>query len=131
LQSIALSAGSRAAHAVAEVLGEVGVVLLHSGCGRCVTIGHCAVDHVKACLSLIQPQLEVGITAPREILRPPLNVEDAVGRTATYRGEYVKPTVHQIQVVPIRVDRVVVGQPRQALVDEGRVRGRELRIAVL
>jgi hypothetical protein len=95
LQSIALSAGSRATHAVAEVLRKGRIVLLHSRRGTGVTISHCAVDHVKACLPLIQSQLKVGIAAPREILRPPLNVEDAVGRTATYRGESAKPTVHQ------------------------------------
>ena len=66
----------------------------------------------------------------REILRPPLNVEDAVGSSATYRCEYAEPAVDQIQVVPIRVDGVVVGEPWQALVGEGRIGGRELRIAV-
>ena len=40
------------------------------------------------------------------------------------------PAVDQIQVVPVRVDRVVVGGPRQALVGEGRIGGRELGIAV-
>ena len=116
--------------AVAEVLVKGGVVLLYSGCGRCAAAGHCAVDHVKACLSLVQPQLEVGTAVPRVVLRPPLNVEDAVGRTASYRGEYAKPTVEQIQVVPVREDRVVVGGPWQTLVGEGRVGGRELRVAV-
>jgi len=125
-----LPASSRTARAVAEVLVKGGVVLLHSCGGARVATGHCAVDHVKACLPLIQPQLDVGSAAPREVLRPPLNVEDAVRRTATYRGEYAKPTVDQIQVVPIRVDAVVVGGPRQADVSEGRIGGRELRIAV-
>ena len=125
-----MSAASRLAGAVAEVLIKGGVVLLHSGCGRCVAITHCAVDHVKACLALVQSQLEVGSAAPREVLRPPFNVEDAVGRTATYRGEYAKASVHQIQVVPIRVDGVVVSEPRQALVCKGRVRRCELGVAV-
>jgi len=115
---------------VAEVLVKGGVVLLYSGCGRCLAAGHCAVDHVKACLPLVQPQLEVGTAVPRVVLRPPLNVEDAVGRTASYRGEYAKPTVEQIQVVPVREDRVVVGGQRQALGEEDRIGGRELRITV-
>src|SRR4029077_6299612 len=56
--------------------------------------------------------------------------EDAVGSSAAYGCEYAEPTVDQIQVVPIRVDGVVVGGPWQALVGEGRIGGRELRIAV-
>ena len=125
-----MSASRRTTGAVAEVLSKERVVSLHSGCGRCVAISHCAVDHVKACLPLVQPQLEVGIAAPREVLRPPLNVEDAVRRSATYRCEYTEPTVDQIQVVPVREDRVVVGGPWQALVGKGRVSGRELRVAI-
>jgi hypothetical protein len=72
----------------------------------------------------------VGSAASREVLRPPLDVEDAVGRTAAYRGEYAKPAVDQIQVVPIREDRVVVSSPRQADVSKGRIGGRKLRVAV-
>jgi len=45
---IALSASRRTTGAVAEVLSKERVVSLHSGCGRCVAISHCAVDHVKA-----------------------------------------------------------------------------------
>jgi hypothetical protein len=130
LQGIALSASSPATRAVAEVLGKGGIVLLHSRRRAGITPSHGAVDHVKACLPLVQPQLEVGAAAPREVLRPPLNVEDAVGRTPAYRGEYAKPAVDQIEVVPVRVDRVVVGGPWQALVGEGGIGGRELRIAV-
>ena len=125
-----MSASSRLAGTVAEVLVEGGVVLLHPGCGRCVAAAHCAVDHVKACLSFIQPQLEPGVAATREVLRPPLNVEDAVGSSATYGCEYAKPAIDQIQVVPVREDGVVVGGPRQALVGEGRIGGRELGVAI-
>src|SRR4030095_9779806 len=38
--------------------------------------------------------------------------------------------VYQIQVVPIRVDAVVVSGPRQADVGEGRIGRRELGVAV-
>ena len=72
----------------------------------------------------------IGSAASREILCPPLNVEDAVGSSATYRGEYAEPAVDQIQVIPIRVDGVVVGEPRQALVGKGRIGGCELGIAI-
>src|SRR5262249_34904304 len=129
-QDIALTAGSRLTRTVAEVLIKGRVVLLYSSRSRCVAVSYCAVDDIEARLSLIQPQLEPGIAAPREILCPPFNVEDAVGSSPTYRCEYAKPAVDQIQVVPIRVDRVVVSRPRQALVGEGRIGGRKLRIAV-
>ena len=105
---IALSASRRTTGAVAEVLSKERVVSLHSGCGRCVAVTHCAVDHVKAWLPLVQPQLEAGTAAPREVLCPPLDVEDAVGSSATYRCEYAEPAIDQIKVVPIRVDGVVV-----------------------
>jgi hypothetical protein len=59
------------------------------------------------------------------------NVEDAVGSISTYRREYAKPALAQIQVVPIRIDRVVVGEPRQTSVAEvAIVCGRELGVAV-
>jgi hypothetical protein len=109
-----LPASSRATCAVAEILNKDVVILLHSSCGRCVAVSHCPVDHVKARLSLVQPQLDASTAAPWEVLRPPLDVEDAVGRSATYRCEYAEPGIDQIQIVPIRVDRVVVGEPRQA-----------------
>jgi hypothetical protein len=125
-----LAPGSQTARTVAEVLGKVGVVLLHSRCGAGVAISHCAVNYVETTLPLVQPQLEVGAAAPRKILCPPLNVEDAVGRCATYRGEYAKPGVDQVQVVPVREDGVVVAGPRQASVSEGCIGGRELGITV-
>jgi hypothetical protein len=89
-----LPAGSRATGAVAEVLDENAVVLLHSRCGAGVAPTYCAVDHVETTRPFVQPQLEVGTAAPREILRPPLNVEDTVGSSATYRCEYAKATIH-------------------------------------
>ena len=126
-----MSASCRASGAVAEVLSKERVVSLHSGCGRCVAITHCAVDHVKAWLPpLVQSQLEAGIAAPREVLCPPFNVEDTIGSSATYRCEYTEPTVDQIQIIPIWVDGVVVGEPRQALVGKGRIGSCELGIAI-
>jgi hypothetical protein len=130
LQDVALRAGSRHARTIAEVLVKRGVVFLHAGCGRCIAAAHCAVDDVKATLPLVQPQLKVGIATPREVLCPELDVEDAVGSSATYRGEDTEPTVHQIQVVPVWEDRVVVGGPRQANVAKGRIGSHELSIAV-
>src|SRR5262249_12631632 len=125
-----LTTSRRLTDTVAEILRKDGVVLLHPPCGRCVPVVHSTVDHIEPSLSLIQPQLKVGIATPREVLRTPLNVEDAVARIATYRGEYAKPTGNQIQIIPIWVDRVVVREPRQADVGEGRIRGCKLRIAV-
>jgi hypothetical protein len=125
-----LPASSRLTGTVAEVLVKGGVVFLYSSRGRCIAAAHCAVNHVKACLSLVQPQLEAGTAAPREVLRTPLDVEDTVGSSATYRREYTKPTINQIQVIPVWEDRVIVGAPRQALVGEGRIGGHKLRIAV-
>jgi hypothetical protein len=125
-----LSASRRATGAVAEVLSKERIVSLHSGCGRCVGVSHRAVDHIKAWLSLVQPQLEAGTAASREVLRSPLDVEDAVRSGATYRCEYTEPTIDQIEIVPVRVDGEVVGGPRQALIGEGRIRSHKLRVAV-
>jgi hypothetical protein len=124
------SASRRTTRAVTEILSKAAVVSLYPGGGRCVAVGYCAVDHVKATLPLVQPQLEVGTARSRKVLCSPLDVEDAVGCTATYRGEYAESTIDQIQVVPVRVDRVVVAGPWQALVGEGCIRGNELSIAV-
>jgi hypothetical protein len=107
-----LRARGRAANAIAEILGKAGIVLLHTGGGRQVTAGYGAVDDIEATLSLVQPQLKVGTASPRKVLCSPLNVEDAVGSCATYRGEYTEPGVDQPQVVPIREDGIVVRNPR-------------------
>jgi hypothetical protein len=125
-----LSASRSATGAVAEVLNECGVVSLHPGCGRCVTVVDGTVDHVKAALPLVQSQLKVGIAAPGEVLRAPFNVKDTVRGRATYRCEYAEAAVHQVQVVPVWEDGVVVGSPRQALVSKGGVHSHELSIAV-
>ena len=125
-----MPASSRAARAVAEVLYKSTVVPLHSGRGASVASTHCAVDHVEATLPLVQSQLEVGTATPREVLRSPLDVKDTVGSSTAYRCEDTKPTINQIEVVPVWVDGVVVGGPRQALVGEGGIVSQELGIAV-
>ena len=125
-----MPASSRHTGTVAEVLDESAVVSLHPRCGRCVTIANRAVDHVEATLPLVQPQLEIRAAAAREVLRAPLNVEDAVRSRATYRREYAEPAIDQIEVVPVWEDGVVMGSPRQALVGEGGIRGYELGITV-
>ena len=106
---------------------------MHSRCGARVAASHCAVDHVKATLSLIQPQLEIGTAISREILRPPLDVKDAVGGSTTYRGESVpgKPTVDQVRGRPSTGRSCSCGPAhgRQTLV-KAASRRRELRIAV-
>jgi hypothetical protein len=111
-------------------LSKDAVVSLHSRCGTGVAIRDWAIDYIEAFLSFIQPQLEVRTATPWEVLRAPFDVEDAVRRSATNRSEDPKPTVHQVQVVPIRVDRVVVAEPGQTTIGKGGVRGGELGIAV-
>jgi len=124
-------ASRRTTGSVAEVLSKAGVISLHSGCGRRVAASHRAVDHVEATtLPLIQSELEVGTAAPGEILCPPLNVEDTVGSSTTYRCEDAESTINQIQVVPVREDRVVVVDPRQALVGKACIGCRKLGIAI-
>ena len=96
MQGVALPASSRAPGTVTEILGEARIVLLHS-CSRAgVAVVHSAIDHIEAILSLVQPQLEAGTAASREVLCTPLNVEDAVGSSATYRCEDTEPTINQI-----------------------------------
>jgi len=119
-----------AANAIAEILGKDGIVFLHTGGGRQVTAGYGAVDDIEATLSLVQPQLKVRTATPRKVLCSPLNVEDAVGSGATYRCEDAEASVDQIQIVPVREDRVVMGSPRQASISKGRIGGHKLGIAV-
>ena len=109
---------------------EACIISLHSGCGRCVAVTYCAVDHVEACLPFVQPQLEVRAPTAREILRAPLDVEDAIGRRAAYRREDAKSAINQIQVIPVWEYCVVMGGPRQADVGKGGIRSHELGIAV-
>jgi hypothetical protein len=78
----------------------------------------------------MQPQLKVGTTASRKVLRSPLNVEDAIGSSAAYRCKDAEPGIDQIQVVPVWEDRVVVGSPREARISKRRIVSQELGIAV-
>jgi hypothetical protein len=137
-----LSASRRTTGAVAEVLSKECVVSLHSGRGRCVTIAHYAVDHVEAELPFVQPHFVVGLLGGvGEIHRAPFDVEDTIGRSARYRGvdaagaTRVRRAANPAQiisalVIPIRHDRVVVAEPRQADVGKVGTHGRELGIAV-
>src|SRR5439155_26195015 len=84
---VALSTGSRASRAVAEILSKGGVVFLHSSCGATIAVTHRPVDHIKACLSLIQSQLVVG--RQRRIGKihcAPFNVEYPIRRGTRHRG---------------------------------------------
>ena len=125
-----MPASRRHTGTVAEVLNESAIVSLNPGCGRCVAVGQRAVDNIEPALSLVQPQLKVSGATPREVLCPPLYVEDAVGSSATYRCEYARWAIDQIEVVPVWEDGVVVGSPRQASVTESRISGHELGITV-
>jgi hypothetical protein len=135
-----LPASSRTTGTVAEVLSKYGVVSLDSrGCAG-VALIHRAVDHIEAWLSLIQPQLVVGMLAGvAEIDGAPFDVEDTIRRTARDRGENAACSIGKngaagvrirALVVPVWEDRVVVGEPRQANVSKGCISGRKLGIAV-
>jgi hypothetical protein len=137
-----LSASRSATGAVAEVLSKERVVSLHSGCGRCVAVSHCAVDHIKAWLPpFVQPQLEVSSRGRgSEVNSAPFDIEDPVGRSARNRGEDTATATRESRapgvcigalVVPVGEDRVVVTGPWQRTdIGKGRVCGRKLSIAV-
>ena len=76
-----------------------------------------------------------------EIHGTPFDIEDTVGRSARNRRvnaagaaripRAASPTqIICAQVIPVREHSVIVSEPRQANVGKGRIRGRELRIAV-
>jgi len=125
-----LSAGSRHTGTVAEVLVKGGVVFLHSRCSAAVAVVHLPIDHIEACLPLIQSQFVMGSASPWEVLVAKLDIEDPIRCCALYRGEDLKATQERVLVVPVRVDAVVVGCTRQALVTEGRIGSGKLGIAV-
>jgi hypothetical protein len=93
LQRVALAASTPRHSAVAEYCVKYVSFLCTLDVARCVAISHCAVIYTKAWFLApsYNPQFEAGTAASREVLRPPLNVEDAVGSSATYRGEYAEP----------------------------------------
>ena len=101
------------------------------------------IDHLKASLSLVQPQLEVGSAEPWEVIGAPLDVEDAVGRSARNRrvnaavsaGINIAASAEiRPQIVPVWEDYVPtreVGGVRQAQAVVGHeVAGDERRCAV-
>ena len=133
-----MTAGSRATRTVAEVLRKRRVVLLHPSCRAAVAIGHRSIDHIKATLPFIQPNLMIGLQGGvGEIHRAPLDVEDTIGRCTRHRGEHTAqapwvtratnpPQIIRALVVPVSEDGIVVGEPRQANVGKVGSRGREL-----
>jgi hypothetical protein len=135
-----LSASRRATGAVAEVLSKERIVSLHSSCGRCVATNHRAIDHIKAILSLIQPQLVVSRrTDVGKVNGAPFDIEDPVGRSARHRGEDTAGATRESRatalrigalVVPIREDQIRAGCVRQAGVREDRDRAHELESAI-
>ena len=88
---LALSANSRSSRTVAEGLVKNVSLFVHRLWPVLPLVQ--AVDHVKPGLSFVQPQLVVGSAAPREVLRPPFDVEDAVRCSATYRCEDPEPAL--------------------------------------
>jgi hypothetical protein len=130
LDSVALAASSSRARAVAEILIKVCIVLLHTGGCAGITVRNRAIDHIKPTLPFIQPQFEVSCTAAAEISGTPLDIENAIWSTARYRSEDAGPRAIGQQVIPIRVNGVVVCCKRQAGVGKGRVARYELCISV-
>jgi hypothetical protein len=139
LQDIALPASCGPTRAVAEVLIKVGA-LLYPGCCTAVPTSHCPVDHIKAALTLIQPQFVVGRACRvGEIDGAPFDVKYPIGRSAGDRDKDAACPARVTRtasvciralVVPIREDSVVVTGPRQTHVGERRITSRKLGIAV-
>src|SRR5437899_468424 len=72
----------------------------------------------------------MSVPGAREILVTEFDVEDAIGRRATNRGEDPEASEYRVLVVPVWVDGVVMAEPWQVAVAKGGIRGRELGIAV-
>ena len=135
-----MCANSCATRAVTEVLREGDVVPLHTAGRRCVTVGQGTIDHVKACLPLIQPQFEIGrLRIVEEVHSVPFDVKDTVWRSARDRHEDATPvcpgraaaqTYVGAQIIPIREDGVAVACARQASVGEDRGIATELQCTV-
>src|SRR5438876_243195 len=86
-QAVSDRTGRCATRAVAEVLCKESAIVLHSASSTAIAVGHCAVHHIKAVLTLIQTQLEAESRVRVVIVDPVLDIEDAVGGGATGRGE--------------------------------------------
>ena len=120
--NITLSAGRCTTGAVTEILSKKRVVSLQSACGRCVATSHRAPDHIKAILSLVQPQFVVSSRGgSSKVDCAPFDVEDPVGRSARHRGEDTAGSTRERRaaavcigalIVPVREDRVVMTGPR-------------------
>jgi len=114
---------------------------LHSGSRATVALIYRAVKHLEiTLLRFVQPQLEVRYLAGiAEIDGAPFDVEDAVRRSTGNRG--INATVAarvsraaavciRAQIIPVRVNAVVVVGPWQTNVGECRICRRELGISV-
>ena len=115
--------------------------MLHSRRRTGVAKTHRAVDHIEACLPLVQPQLVVGrLVGVGEIDGSPLDVEDSIRRTAGHRCENTADSARETRaaglcicalVVPVWEDGVVVGEPRRrARINPEAICGREVGIPV-
>ena len=135
-----MSASRPTTRAVAEILISERVVSLHSRCCAGVALIHRTVDHIKATLPLVQPQLVVGMLASVVVIDgAPFDVQDSIRRNAGNRGVNATGATGVSRatrvcicalVVPVREDGEVVAEPRQANVSPGVIRCRKLRIAV-
>ena len=73
---------------------RVGRASLHPAYFAATVVTCHPIEHVKeAWLVLIEARFEVGSARPWEILGAPLDVEGAIGRSTSHRGEDPKTTV--------------------------------------
>src|SRR2546421_10739277 len=72
----------------------------------------------------------MSVPGAREILVTEFDVEDAIGRSATNRGEDPEAGEYRVLGGAVRIDGVVVGCPRQANIGKGAIRSGELSITV-
>ena len=113
---------------------------MHSRGRASVALIHRAVNDIETILPFVQPQLEVGrLTGIAEIDGAPFDVEDAVRRstgnrrvnaTVAIRVSRAAAVCIRAQIIPVRVNAVVVVGPWQTNVGECRICRRELGISV-
>jgi hypothetical protein len=111
-----------------------GVALRAYGSGGAGVAVQVAIDDLKVRRVLVQAYFEIEdwrATCAAELF-PELDVEDAVGRSARYRGEYPLPVdgVSIVQIVPVRGDQVIHDGGGQAAVGESSAAADELQVAV-